>query len=162
MLSNGLEITSYATHMQQECNKYINDMYRTFSEQSGNVLFCFTAYDVKVLLIKMNILFFQIQQFWDSDAIIEKHQNNLIILIVFLFPNSVDFSLLKFISVILIWILLVARLRDKPNIRIMAQDKSSLAPAGDAIIEEASHRGIKRNTLLSAKKKLGIVLIPFT
>ena len=25
-------------HMQQECNKYINDMYRTFSEQSGNVL----------------------------------------------------------------------------------------------------------------------------
>lgn len=111
-------------------------------------------------------------------------------------------------------VLLVARLRDKPNIRIMAQDKSSLAPAGDAIgfemtedrgmtcigpyditidellmgnegrgkkkldvavefikeffgsaseiasndiIEEASHRGIKRNTLLSAKKKLGIV-----
>ena len=33
-----LEITSYATHMQQVCNKYINDMYRTFSEQSGNVL----------------------------------------------------------------------------------------------------------------------------
>lgn len=111
-------------------------------------------------------------------------------------------------------VLLVARLRDKPNIRIMAQDKSSLAPAGDAIgfemtedrgmtcigpyditidellmgnegrgkkkldvavefikeffgsaseiasndiIDEASHRGIKRNTLLSAKKKLGIV-----
>lgn len=25
--------------MQQVCNKYINDMYRTFSEQSGNVLF---------------------------------------------------------------------------------------------------------------------------
>ena len=40
MLSDGLEITSYATHMQQVCNKYINDMYRTFSEQSGNVLFC--------------------------------------------------------------------------------------------------------------------------
>ena len=39
MLSNVLEITSYATHMQQECNKYINDMYRTFSEKSGNVLF---------------------------------------------------------------------------------------------------------------------------
>lgn len=33
-----LEITSYATHMQQVCNKYFNDMYRTFSEQSGNVL----------------------------------------------------------------------------------------------------------------------------
>lgn len=30
-------------------------------------------------------------------------------------------------------VLLVARLRDKPNIRIMAHDKSSLAPAGDAI-----------------------------
>jgi hypothetical protein len=30
-------------------------------------------------------------------------------------------------------VLLVARLRDKPNIRIMAQDKSSLAPAGDSI-----------------------------
>ena len=29
-------------------------------------------------------------------------------------------------------VLLVARLRDKPNIRIMAHDKSSLAPAGDA------------------------------
>ncbi len=110
-------------------------------------------------------------------------------------------------------VLLVARLRDKPNIRIMAQDKSSLAPAGDAIgfemtedrgmdcigpyditidellmgndgrgkkkldvavdfikeffaskseiasndiIEEAAKRGIKRNTLLSAKKKMSI------
>ena len=30
-------------------------------------------------------------------------------------------------------VLLVARLRDKPNIRIMAHDKSSLAPARDAI-----------------------------
>lgn len=111
-------------------------------------------------------------------------------------------------------VLLVARLRDKPNIRIMAHDKSSLAPAGDAIgfemtedngmvcigpyditidellsgnegrgkkkldisesfikeyfgaakeiisndiLQEAARRGIKRNTLLSAKKKLGIV-----
>src|SRR5574344_707317 len=110
-------------------------------------------------------------------------------------------------------VLLVARLRDKPSIRIMAQDKSSLAPAGDPIgfemtedrgmtcigpyditidellmgnegrgkkkldiaenfikeffaggneiasndiLEEAAKRGIKRNTLLSAKKKLGI------
>lgn len=110
-------------------------------------------------------------------------------------------------------VLLVARLRDKPNIRIMAHDKSSLAPAGDAIgfemtedngmvcigpyditidellsgnegrgkkkldiaenfikeyfgtnkvipsneiMMEAAKRGIKRNTLLSAKKKLGI------
>lgn len=110
-------------------------------------------------------------------------------------------------------VLLVARLRDKPNIRIMAHDKSSLAPTGDAIgfemtedsgmecigpydisidellsgnegrgkkkldiaenfikeyfgsskeiisndiLQEAVRRGIKRNTLLSAKKKLGI------
>ena len=110
-------------------------------------------------------------------------------------------------------VLLVARLRDKPNIRIMAHDKSSLAPAGDAIgfemtedngmvcigpyditidellsgnegrgkkkldiaenfikeyfgtnkvipsneiMVEAAKRSIKRNTLLSAKKKLGI------
>lgn len=110
-------------------------------------------------------------------------------------------------------VLLVARLRDKPNIRIMAHDKSSLAPTGDAIgfemtedrgmicigpyditidellmgnegrgkkkldiaenfikeffgtskeiasndiLKEAAVRGIKRNTLLSAKKKLGI------
>lgn len=30
-------------------------------------------------------------------------------------------------------VLLVARFRDKPNIRIMAHDKSSLAPTGDAI-----------------------------
>ena len=109
--------------------------------------------------------------------------------------------------------LLVARLRDKPNIRIMAHDKSSLATAGDAIgfemtedngmvcigpyditidellsgnegrgkkkldiaenfikeyfgsnkvipsneiMMEAAKRSIKRNTLLSAKKKLGI------
>lgn len=112
-------------------------------------------------------------------------------------------------------VLLVARLRDKPNIRIMAHDKSSLAPAGDAIgfemtedngmvcigpyditidellsgnegrgkkkldiaenfikeyfgsnkvipsneiMMEAAKRSIKRNTLLSAKKKLGITL----
>lgn len=111
-------------------------------------------------------------------------------------------------------VLLVARLRDKPNIRIMAHDKSSLAPAGDAIgfemtedngmvcigpyditidellsgnegrgkkkldiaenfikeyfgsnkvipsneiMMEAAKRSIKRNTLLSAKKKLGII-----
>mgnify|MGYP000404814147 FL=1 len=110
-------------------------------------------------------------------------------------------------------VLLVARFRDKPNIRIMAHDKSSLAPAGDAIgfemtedngmvcigpyditidellsdnegrgkkkldiaenfikeyfgtnkvipsneiMMEAAKRSIKRNTLLSAKKKLGI------
>lgn len=110
-------------------------------------------------------------------------------------------------------VLLVARLRDKPNIRIMAHDKSSLAPSGDAIgfemtedngmvcigpyditidellsgnegrgkkkldiaenfikeyfgtnkvipsneiMMEAAKRSIKRNTLLSAKKKLGI------
>lgn len=110
-------------------------------------------------------------------------------------------------------VLLVARLRDKPNIRIMAHDKSSLAPEGDAIgfemtedsgmvcigpyditidellsgnegrgkkkldiaenfikeyfgtnkvipsneiMMEAAKRSIKRNTLLSAKKKLGI------
>lgn len=110
-------------------------------------------------------------------------------------------------------VLLIARLRDKPNIRIMAHDKSSLAPAGDAIgfemtedngmvcigpyditidellsgnegrgkkkldiaenfikeyfgsnkvipsneiMMEAAKRSIKRNTLLSAKKKLGI------
>ena len=33
-----LEFTSNATHMQQVCNKDY-DMYRTFSEQSGNVLF---------------------------------------------------------------------------------------------------------------------------
>lgn len=110
-------------------------------------------------------------------------------------------------------VLLMARLRDKPNIRIMAHDKSSLAPVGDAIgfemtedngmvcigpyditidellsgnegrgkkkldiaenfikeyfgtnkvipsneiMMEAAKRSIKRNTLLSAKKKLGI------
>lgn len=110
-------------------------------------------------------------------------------------------------------VLLVARLRDKPNIRIMAHNKSSLAPAGDVIgfemtedngmvcigpyditidellsgnegrgkkkldiaenfikeyfgsnkvipsneiMMEAAKRSIKRNTLLSAKKKLGI------
>lgn len=110
-------------------------------------------------------------------------------------------------------VLLVARVRDKPNIRIMAHDKSSLAPTGDAIgfeitedngmvcigpyditidellsgnegrgkkkldivenfikeyfgtnkvipsneiMMEAAKRSIKRNTLLSAKKKLGI------
>lgn len=110
-------------------------------------------------------------------------------------------------------VLMVARLRDKPNIRIMAHDKSSLAPTGDAIgfemtedngmvcigpyditidellsgnegrgkkkldiaenfikeyfgtnkvipsneiMMEAAKRSIKRNTLLSAKKKLGI------
>ena len=110
-------------------------------------------------------------------------------------------------------VLLVARLRDKPNIRIMAHDKSSLAPTGDAIgfemtedngmvcigpyditidellsgnegrgkkkldiaenfikeyfgsnkvipsneiMMEAAKRSIRRNTLLSAKKKLGI------
>lgn len=40
-------------------------------------------------------------------------------------------------------VLLVARLRDKPNIRIMAQDKSSLAPAGDAIgFEMTEDRGM--------------------
>lgn len=110
-------------------------------------------------------------------------------------------------------VLLVARIPDKPNIRIMAQDKSSLAATGDSIgfeisedrgfecigpyditvdellagkegrgrkkldvaiafikdyfgaesevssndiEEEATRKGIKRNTLLSAKKKLGI------
>lgn len=110
-------------------------------------------------------------------------------------------------------VLLVAGLKDNPNVRIMAQDKSSLAPPGDAMAfelsedkgfecigayditidellsgaegrgkkkldvaiafikefmgdrksvlstemeSEASSRGIKRNTLLAAKKKLNI------
>ena len=39
-MSDELEFQWNATHMQQVCNKYINDMYRTFSEQSGNVLLC--------------------------------------------------------------------------------------------------------------------------
>lgn len=39
MLSDVLEFTSNATHMQQVCNEDI-DMYRTFSEESGDVLFC--------------------------------------------------------------------------------------------------------------------------
>ena len=34
-----LDFKRYATHMQQVCNTNINDMYRTFSEKSGNVLF---------------------------------------------------------------------------------------------------------------------------
>ena len=39
MLSNVLEITSYATHMQQVCNKDI-DMYRTFfSRNTGECPF---------------------------------------------------------------------------------------------------------------------------
>lgn len=40
-------------------------------------------------------------------------------------------------------VLLVARLRDKPNIRIMAHDKSFLAPTGDAIgFEMSEDRGM--------------------
>ena len=40
-LSDVLDFKRYATHMQQVCNTNINDMYRTFSEKSGNVLsFC--------------------------------------------------------------------------------------------------------------------------
>ena len=38
-LSDVLDFKRYATHMQQVCNTNINDMYRTFSEKSGNVLF---------------------------------------------------------------------------------------------------------------------------
>lgn len=37
-LSDVLDFKRYATHMQQVCNTNINDMYRTFSEKSGNVL----------------------------------------------------------------------------------------------------------------------------
>ena len=40
MLSDVLEFTSNATHMQQVCNKYI-DMYRTFfSRDTGKCPFC--------------------------------------------------------------------------------------------------------------------------
>lgn len=119
------------------------------------------------------------------------------------------------VTVIIISVLEVFAIRcmDKPNIRIMAHDKSSLAPTGDAIgfgmtedsgmvcigpyditidelllgnegrgkkkldiaenfikeyfgtareiilndiLQEVARRGIKRNTLLSAKKTLGI------
>ena len=38
-MSDVLRFKRYATHMQQVCNTNINDMYRTFSEKSGNVLF---------------------------------------------------------------------------------------------------------------------------
>ena len=37
-MSDVLDFKRYATHMQQVCNTNINDMYRTFSEKSGNVL----------------------------------------------------------------------------------------------------------------------------
>ncbi len=41
-------------------------------------------------------------------------------------------------------VLLVARIPDKPNIRIMAQDKSSLAAAGDSIgFEISEDRGFE-------------------
>ena len=40
LLSDVLCFRRYATHMQQVCNTNINDMYRTFSEKSGNVLSC--------------------------------------------------------------------------------------------------------------------------
>lgn len=40
MLSDGLEFQWNATHMQQVCNKYINDMYRTFfSRNTGECPF---------------------------------------------------------------------------------------------------------------------------
>ena len=37
-MSDVLDFQWYATQMQQVCNTNINDMYRTFSEKSGNVL----------------------------------------------------------------------------------------------------------------------------
>ena len=60
MPSDVLEFTSNATHMQQVCNKDY-DMYRTFSEQSGNVLF-FLLNRInriyKLLYIKVCVYFF--------------------------------------------------------------------------------------------------------
>ena len=65
-------------------------------------------------------------------------------------------------------VLLVARLRDKPNIRIMAQDKSSLAPAGDAIgFEMTEDRGmtcigpydITIDELLMGNEGRGIIIL---
>lgn len=52
-------------------------------------------------------------------------------------------------------VLLVARLRDKPNIRIMAQDKSSLAPAGDAIgFEMTEDRGMRPYQIAATERIL--------
>ena len=52
----------------------------------------------------MDIFFLEIQKFADSATIVEKHQNNLIIWIIFHCPYSFDFFFTEFVPVMFVWI----------------------------------------------------------
>lgn len=52
----------------------------------------------------MDVFFLEIQKFDDSATIVEKHQNNLIIWIIFHCPYSFDFFFTELVPVMFVWV----------------------------------------------------------
>ena len=56
-------------------------------------IFCFTVYDIKILFGQMDIFFFQIQKFRDTDTVVDEHQDSLTIGIILVFPKHGNFGI---------------------------------------------------------------------
>ena len=72
---------------------------RNFSKS----VFGFAGDDIEILFFQMDVFFLEIQKFADSATIVEKHQNNLIIWIIFHCPYSFDFFFTELVPVMFVW-----------------------------------------------------------
>ena len=66
-------------------------------------VFSFAGDDIEILFFQMDVFFLEIQKFADSATIVEKHQNNLIIWIIFHCPYSFDFFFTELVPVMFVW-----------------------------------------------------------
>ena len=73
---------------------------RDFSDS----VFSFAVNYIKILFFQMHILFLQIKKFRDTCAIIEQHEDDLIIFILFHCPGFCDFFFCEFCMCVLVWI----------------------------------------------------------
>ena len=56
-------------------------------------IFCFTVYDIKILFGQMDIFFFQIQKFRDTDTVVDEQQDSLTLGIILVFPKHGNFGI---------------------------------------------------------------------
>lgn len=73
---------------------------RNFSDS----VFCFAVNYIKILFFQMHIFSLQIKKFRDTCAIIEQHEDNLIVFILFHCPDFCDFFFREFCTCMLVWI----------------------------------------------------------
>ena len=67
-----------------------------------DTVFCFAVDHIKILLIQVYIYFFQGQEFGNPGAVIEQHEDNLVILIILHGPDPVDLFPGKFVPAVFV------------------------------------------------------------